>query len=347
MSYQIQTHPLLQTRTGLYSLANQYIPHDSAPEGPALVFAHSTSNHVYISSPFILNCFTLPADKEQWEIIIGKIVELLPGRINEVWAIDWQNHGNSAVLNDHALQTKTATIEDYADILRSFVESHYVAGKKIIAIGHSTGTCAWQALRLTLTLAIFQISLPVSPIAAVILFEPVHILPPVTANDDRILKGKLNVRGVQSRQTTFASREEASIWARKRVPWKIWDDRMFQCYLQHGFRPVKGSSQVTTSCSASQEMWQCEPNVPIIAGYLYPKLCTTFAVHGIFGERPEMYSNVVRDRFFDGKEGRSMATVQIIPKAGHLLVQEKPDTPAETIVSILREAVQPGGKARL
>ncbi|KAJ6511402.1 Alpha/Beta hydrolase protein [Mycena vitilis] len=323
MSYQIQTHTLLQARTGLYSLANQYIPYDSAPEGPSLVFAHSTSNH-----------------KEQWEIIIKKIFELLPGRINEAWAIDWQNHGNSAALNDHALQTKIATIEDYADILRSFVESHYVAGKKIIAIGHSTGTCAW-------TLATFQISLPVSPIAAIILFEPVHILPPVTANDDRILKGKLNVRGVQSRQTTFASREEASIWARKRVPWKIWDDRMFNCYLQHGFRPVKSSSQVTTSCSPSQEMWQCEPNVPIIAGHLYPKLCATFPVHGIFGERPDMYSNAVRDRFFDGNEGRSMATVQIIPKAGHLLVQEKPDTAAEMIVFILRDAVQPGRKARL
>ncbi|KAJ7508593.1 Alpha/Beta hydrolase protein [Mycena galericulata] len=323
MNYQVQTHTLLQPRTGLYSLANQYTPHDSAPDGLTLVFAHSTSNH-----------------KEQWEVVIAKILELFPGRLNELWAIDWQNHGDSADMNDHALQTKTATIEDYADVLRAFVESHYVAGKRIIAVGHSTATCAW-------TLAIFQISLPVSPIAAVILFEPVHILQPVTADDERILKGKLNVRGVQSRKTTFASKEDVSLWARKRMPWKTWDNRVFQQYLQHGFKTIEGSNQVTTSCSTAQEIWQCEPNVPIIAGHLYPKLCATFPVHGIFGERPDMYTNATRDRFFDGMEGRSMASVQIIPKAGHLLVQEKPDTAAEMVVSILRQVDRPAGKAHL
>jgi pimeloyl-ACP methyl ester carboxylesterase len=230
-------------------------------------------------------------------------------------------------------------LEDYADILRSFVESHHVAGKRLVAVGHSTATCAW-------TLAIFQISLPVSPIVAVVLFEPVHILQPVTADDERILRGKMNVRGVQSRKHTFPSREDASLWARKRMPWKTWDDRMFQCYLQHGFRSMEGSSQVTLSCSLAQEMWQCDPNVPIIAGHLYPKLCATFPVHGIFGERPDMYSNATRDLFFDGKERRSMASVQIIQKAGHLLVQERPDVAAEMMVSILRQ-VESGGKARL
>ncbi|KAJ7822178.1 hypothetical protein B0H14DRAFT_3146448 [Mycena olivaceomarginata] len=197
------------------------------------------------------------------------------------------------------------------------------------------------------TLAIFQISLPISPVVAVILFEPVHILQPATADDERILKGQLNVRGVQSRQATFASREDASLWARKRMPWKTWDDRVFQRYLQHGFRSIEGSSQVTTSCSIAQEIWQCEPNVPIIAGHLYPKLCATVPVHGIFGQRPEMYSNATRDRFFDGKEGRSMASVQVILKAGHLLVQEKPDTAAEMVVSILRQVEHSVEKARL
>ncbi|KAJ7729244.1 hypothetical protein DFH07DRAFT_781989 [Mycena maculata] len=253
MSYQIQTHTILfQPRTGLYSLANQYIPQDRAPDG----FWHF-------------------AYKEQWEVVIARIFELFPGRVNKMWAIDWQNHGDSAVMNDHTLQTKAAS----------------------------------------LTLAIFQISLPISPIVAVILFEPVHILQPVTAGDERILKGQLNIWGVKLRQTTFASREDASVWARKRMPWKTWDD----C-------PLK---------STDQEIWQCEPNVPIMAGHLYTKLCATFPVHRIFGQHPDMYSNATRDRFFDGKEGRTMASAQIIPRAGHLLVQEKPDTAAEMVVLIL------------
>ncbi|KAJ7822177.1 hypothetical protein B0H14DRAFT_1324823 [Mycena olivaceomarginata] len=112
MSYNIQTHTLVQPRTGLYSLANQYIPHDSNPEGVTLVFAHSTSNH-----------------KEQWDVVISRIFELFPGRVNEMWAIDWQNHGDSAVMNGHVLKTKMAY---YADVFALF---------------RRVSLCNWQADR--------------------------------------------------------------------------------------------------------------------------------------------------------------------------------------------------------
>lgn len=103
----------------------------------------------------------------------------------------------------------------------------------------------------------------------------------------------------------------------------------------HGFTSVPGSStKVTLKCKLDQEMWQCEPNIPILAGHLYTKLCAMVPVHGIFGQRPDMYSNETRDRFFDGKDGRVMASWHIIPKSGHLVVQEKPDMSAELIASI-------------
>lgn len=40
--------------------------------------------------------------------------------------------------------------------------------------------------------------------------------------------------------------------------------------------------------------------------------------------------------FFDGKDGRVMSSVQILPKSGHLLVQEYPDTSAEMIANVLK-----------
>lgn len=97
-----------------------------------------------------------------------------------------------------------------------------------------------------------------------------------------------------------------------------------------------GSEEVTLNCTLKQELDGYAPNIPLLAGHLYPKLCATYPVHGIFGERPELYSNATRDRFFDGKDGRSMASVQILPKAGHLLVQEYPDTTAEMLANILK-----------
>ncbi|KAJ6468283.1 Alpha/beta hydrolase fold-1 [Mycena sanguinolenta] len=314
MQYRIERHRLTQERTGLHSLANRYVPQDSAPNGLVLVFAHSTSNH-----------------KEQWEAMISKIFELFPGRLNEMWAIDWQSHGESSVVNESALRGTIVTVEDYADILRSFLESHHVAGKRIVAVGHSIATCAW-------TLAVYQMTLRVSPVVAFVFFEPVHILPPILADDERILRGQTNQGGAQTRQTTFADREAASQWARRRMPWKRWDERVFKCYIEYGFKSVEeGSSEVTTSCDRAQELWQYKPNVPILAGHLYSKLCAEYPVHGIFGERPEMYSSAIRDRYNDGKEGRSMESTHIIPKTGHLLVQEKPETAAEIVVGILQK----------
>lgn len=34
-------------------------------------------------------------------------------------------------------------LEEYADVLRSLVESVHLQGKRIVAIGHSTGSLAW------------------------------------------------------------------------------------------------------------------------------------------------------------------------------------------------------------
>lgn len=81
------------------------------------------------------------------------------------------------------------------------------------------------------TLAAFQISLPVYPIVGIIFFEPVHLLQPVLPNDSRIARGLLNVKGVQARRETFESSDDARQWTRKRMPWKTWDQRMFNSYM--------------------------------------------------------------------------------------------------------------------
>lgn len=51
------------------------------------------------------------SDKEQWEPVIETIVQTQctknrNRRIREVWAFDWQSHGDSAILNHHILNDR-------------------------------------------------------------------------------------------------------------------------------------------------------------------------------------------------------------------------------------------------
>jgi hypothetical protein len=121
-------------------------------------------------------------------------------------------------------------LEDYADGLHPLRRVSLCGWEEIIAVGQATAMCAWYVFKYhapgpfhilhSKDLAVFQIALPISPIIAVVLFEPFHILRPVIVNDERILRGQLNIRGVQSRRTMFPWREEASLWLRQRTPWK-------------------------------------------------------------------------------------------------------------------------------
>ncbi|KAH9481265.1 hypothetical protein JR316_0005787 [Psilocybe cubensis] len=313
MSLKVETITLKQPTTGLVSLATRYTSVNQSPESLTVLFTHSTSNH-----------------KEQWDIPIRRIFEICPDVIGEAWSIDWQSHGQSALVNQAVLSQRTATLTDYADILRRLLESKYLEGKNVVVVGHSSSTLAW-------TLAILQAIISPSLIKAVVFVEAAYVLPPLKENDERVAKGVTNEKGVKSRKHTFPSRDEAAKWCRRRMPWKLWDERMFKCYMEYAFRSVApGSTEVTLNCTLEQELDGYGPNIPLLAGHLYPKLCATYPVHGIFGERPDLYSNATRDKFFDGQEGRVMASVHIVPKAGHLLVQEVPETAADIIAGILK-----------
>nr|VWO99701.1 Pre-mRNA-splicing ATP-dependent RNA helicase PRP28 (EC [Ganoderma boninense] len=126
--------------SGLSVSANRYshCPADSVhppDDGITLVFAHCSSAH-----------------KEQWEPTISRLFDLSATsntlspqwRIREAWSLDAQSHGDSAVINQHALAERHAlSIQEYASMLNFFVTSEFLYGKDIIVIGHSASTSAW------------------------------------------------------------------------------------------------------------------------------------------------------------------------------------------------------------
>ncbi|PPQ75526.1 hypothetical protein CVT25_011503 [Psilocybe cyanescens] len=213
----------------------------------------------------------------------------------------------------------TVTLSDYTNILRCLLESQYLKGKCVMVVRHSSSTLTW-------TLAVLQAIIPALMIKAAILVEAAYVLPPLGDNNERITQGIMNKKGVKSRKHTFPSRDKAAKWCCQCIPWKVWDKHIFKCYM------------VALNCTLEQELNGYAPNVPLLAGHLYPKLCVTYSVHGIFGECPELYSNATRDRFFNGKDRQVMASVQIMPKAGHLLMQEVPETAAEMVAKILKNS---------
>lgn len=105
-------------------------------------------------------------DKEQWNVTIQKLFELTAGTslIREAWALERPSHGDSAVLNQEKLRgsppicklsarstshastdrgSRSAAVQDYGDLLHYFSRSSYVAGRRLVAVGHSSSTTAW------------------------------------------------------------------------------------------------------------------------------------------------------------------------------------------------------------
>lgn len=138
------------------------------------------------------------------------------------------------------------------------------------------------------------------------------VTPPIADNDTRITKGETNVAGVLSRRHAWSSRAALLDMMKKRYPWKIWDERIFEAYLvslysnahpvsrgdrlssplqKHGFvehHDATGRSMITTKCSIAQEVGFYYADGHVAAGHLVRDLCARYPVHAVFSERPEM-----------------------------------------------------------
>ncbi|KIP05278.1 hypothetical protein PHLGIDRAFT_74530 [Phlebiopsis gigantea 11061_1 CR5-6] len=240
-------------------------------DGLVLVFAHCTSTHKEHWEPTLEKLFALAAATDQFAIC-------------EAWSIDCANHGDSALLNDAQLSDKEPlTVKDYAALLRYFVNSELLADRrKVIGVGHSSSTSACTLETLPLSFA---------NLSALILVEPVMVPPPILQNDPRIVTGQRNVVRVLKRRDTWDSLDAARGWLAKQIPYKIWDPRILDIYVEYGLHTVRdaaGKEHVTYKCKLSQEVAFYTHEDHVLAGEKTAAMCGRMPVHSIFGERPEM-----------------------------------------------------------
>ncbi|KAH8101755.1 alpha/beta-hydrolase [Cristinia sonorae] len=297
--------------------------------GIALLFMHGIGLH-----------------KETWEPVIERIFQRQHeggNRVNivEAWAMDGQNHGYGARLNEVALlgRTNALTAHNVADGLRQLVQSGLITGKEIVAIGHSAGT--------TITvLSTCGYALDQLPYRAVLLIEP--------ATRTRAAMDKLKSQPndpvqlitalAKTRKDTWTSREAAYEWFSRRVPWKMWDSRSLKLFVDNALLDLPTATYpdhaegVTLAATRREEVNGYRDNESGIEGLQrLSELCSqsNLPIHCIFGSRRDVVSEETRAGILDANEGRTVSSVTTIEGAGHFLPQELPNTTADTIWRIL------------
>lgn len=151
-----------------------YALSDRNTHGLTLIFAHGIG-----SRRFQLNLLQLRAlivyypviDKEHWEPVLQHIFQLQNSkgesyRIREAWSFDWQNHGDSAVLNYAALKAQkpgvckffksyhftvhwlSSAIYEWTPAITAFIRSPRMKDHRIVPLGHSAGASAmyWNSI---------------------------------------------------------------------------------------------------------------------------------------------------------------------------------------------------------
>ncbi|PCH33060.1 alpha/beta-hydrolase [Wolfiporia cocos MD-104 SS10] len=306
------------SRTGLKVVAKNYTSTNPAHEGLTILLTHCTGAH-----------------KEIWEPVLDTLFKRSGSLgIREVWAVDWQNHGEAAVVNESILEDVPdgLSIQEYAVGLRAFVASPYLAGcRNIIGIGHSAGTSA----------LLLSADLPTIPYAAIILVEPCLCERNLWHEhyDEHMAQLEFMQEAINGRRDVWRDRVEAAAFFRKRIPWQAWDSRVIDVYVKYGLRDVvvkedgREVKKVTLKCNKTQERkTYSDDNEPhFVAGDLLGTLDASLPIHCIFGTRVDFVPLYAHESI---QAVRKMASVQRVPKAGHFAVQENPDGVAACIEQI-------------
>ncbi|KAJ6612525.1 Alpha/beta hydrolase fold-1, partial [Mycena sp. CBHHK59/15] len=267
----------------------------------------SAANRVGLT---LLFAHCIGAHKEQWEPTITRVLTLRSAAVREAWAVDWQSHGDAALLNRDAL---AAPSREDTGVLgrcdRAFLRSPYIpSGARIVLVGHSAGAAA-------VVLAAHQA--PVPP--ALILIEPMLVprahfyahLDARAATMELVVAGTL-LRGARMRWST---RAEAQAWLGKRAPWRGWDAEVLSVYVEHGLTDEGEGKVGGTIHGVSPDAETRRP----------PE------VHLVFARESELLPPSVQAVLVDSARPASVARVE----GGHLLPQTHPAGVADAICAVL------------
>ncbi|KAF9073643.1 Alpha/beta hydrolase family-domain-containing protein [Rhodocollybia butyracea] len=339
-------------------------------EGMVLLMAHGTGYH-----------------KEHWEPTIEHLFDLefttasassSPNpksaiHIRECWAVDVQNHGEAAVLNEKITREKPEvwSIWDYADAFATLrrdilgADASYQDNKFVLVAHSASATAA--------VLATTYFPVPTIPeiFHSLIFIEPATIPDPSFVDPAKHTPlfrsvGQLMLK----RKDTWPSKEAAKEWMSEKLPWGMWDERVLNAYVEFGLGTVSGDKEgaVTLRCTREIEsliynrgvrqglpgLWQlnllCNVNAHLGDSRLSgldkdvkkakPGVGKPILpIHVVWGEIDDMFSSEVKDGLEDPAQGRVFTSVRRVEDVGHMMVQTSPQATAKALWDIFVESV--------
>ncbi|KAJ6525734.1 Alpha/beta hydrolase fold-1 [Mycena capillaripes] len=288
--------------------------------GVALLFAHGTGFHKEIWEPTIDSLFN--ADHRQV--------------VSEAWAVDCQNHGESAIANENKLfeHPQLLDIWEYANALATF-RRDLIKQDKVVVVAHSAGAVAG-----VLVTMFFNPPNKI-PFSGIILVEP----PIFTKNIYELHKTPMYsavAAMTPMRRDIWASVEAAKEWMLKRPPWSSWSGEAMDKYVTYGLRDLPtlhypNKQGVTLSCTKDDEARAYSSgDEDFDALWRLNQICQKLPVHIIWGEIDDLFSKELKDSITDPTQGRTFASITRVAESGHMIPQERPKLLAQSIVAIIQ-----------
>ncbi|KAF5383442.1 hypothetical protein D9757_006089 [Collybiopsis confluens] len=315
-------------------------PRNPAKQGLVLMMAHGTGYNKEHWQPTVEHLFDLDRDSER-------------NILREVWAVDVQNHGEAAVLNEDVTRERPEawSIWDYADafatLRRDILGSDLsYQENKFVLVAHSASA---TAAILTTTFFPFP-SLHPSTFHSLILIEPAIAPNPSFIDPARHTPLYRQISKLMaSRKDTWLSKDEAKEWMKERIPWGMWDERVLELYVEFGLGKKKGGEEdVSLRCTRQTETIAYERGIrQSLPGLSQLNLlCTANAhmsgergpvlpIHVIWGDIDDLFSREVKDALEDTEQGRVFTSVRRVADAGHMMVQISPEATAQALWDIL------------
>lgn len=300
----------------------------------------------------IIACHGLGQHKEQWEPILEGLFNMQAHRssrlrVREAWVFDWQNHGESAVLNRNLIKddVDAAPLTLWGAAIAAFIRTGRVDGHRLVGLGYSAGCVA-----LLLCTKYFTAK---QPFSGLILIDPSMMDADTWHANKEELQAMFDFvkKGATLRRDSWPTKAEALKYLKTRLPFNEWDDRILRVYAEHGLYETinrDGKRHVQRKCPAVAEAsfranleitWQAMAQADKIQHYM--------PVHMVLGTGEGVIPAVVRDCVIDKKKGRRYASVSIIPDVGHMIVQMSPDAVVDTVSALLEQIASTEVVARL
>ncbi|KAJ7806152.1 alpha/beta-hydrolase [Mycena olivaceomarginata] len=289
-------------------------------DGVALLFAHGTGFHKEIWEPTIESLFNASS----------------PQVIREAWAVDCQNHGESAIANEATLSEHPRFLDiwEYANALATF-RREVIKQDKVVVIAHSAGAVAGVLVTM------FFNPPDKIPFTSIILVEP-----PLFSKAMYELHKTPMYSAVAAmtpmRRDVWSDFQTAKQWMMKRLPWSSWSPEAMDKYVAYGLRELPtmhypNKTGVTLACTKEDEAAAyASGDEDFDALWRLNQICEKLPVHIIWADIDDLFSKELKDSITDPIQGRTFASITRVAESGHMIPQEKPKLLAKSILAILQ-----------